>query len=90
MDKEVLRGGWNNAEGLFPLLKKQRKPDPTDNSVFESYTRANEDLNALLFLLIEQSATMNVQKHVDDAGISGVDRLPSRSIVTSTTEPPTK
>ena len=47
---------------ILPLLKKQqRNPDPADTSAFESYTRANEDLFAILFLLIEQPATTSVQ-----------------------------
>ena len=56
---------------IIPLLKKQRKPDPADTSAFETYTRANEDLYAILFLLIELPAAMNVQKHEDETGISG-------------------
>ena len=33
---------------ILPLLKKQRKPDPADTAAFDSYTRANEDLYAIL------------------------------------------
>ena len=48
---------------ILPLLKKQRKPDPA--------TRANEDLYAILFLLVELPAALSIQKHEDDTGISG-------------------
>ena len=56
---------------ILPLLKKQRKPDPADTAAFDSYTRANEDLYAFLFLLVELPAALSIQKHEDDTGISG-------------------
>ena len=56
---------------ILPLLKKQRKPDPADTAAFDSYTRANEDLYAILFLLVELPAALSIQKHEDDTGISG-------------------
>ena len=55
---------------ILPLLKKQRKPDPADTAAFDSYTRANEDLYAILFLLLELPAALSIQKHEDDTGIS--------------------
>ena len=52
-------------------LKKQRKPNPVDtSSAFQSYTRANEDLHATLFLLSEQPTPIDVRKLEDEAGIS--------------------
>ena len=56
---------------ILPLLKKQPRPDPRDTNALESYTRANEDLYAILFLLVELPAALAVQKHEDDTGISG-------------------
>ena len=57
---------------ILPLqLKKQIKPDSAGTSAFESYVRANEDLYAILFPLIERPAAMSVQKHEDDTGVSG-------------------
>ncbi|CAB1114412.1 unnamed protein product [Ectocarpus sp. CCAP 1310/34] len=59
------------TKDILPLLKKQRKPDPADTAAFDSYTRANENLYAILFLLVELPAALSIQKHEDDTGISG-------------------
>eukprot|EP00903_Cladosiphon_okamuranus_P011475 g10808.t1 len=56
---------------ILSLLKEQKKPDPADAAAFESHTKANEDLYAVLFLLVELSAALSTQKHEDDTGISG-------------------
>lgn len=56
---------------ILPLLKNKRKPDSGDTEAFESYTRSNEDLYAILFLLVELPAALSVHKHEDDTGISG-------------------
>ena len=48
MDEEILRGVRCDRKDILPLLKKQRKPDPADTAAFDSYTRANEDLYAIL------------------------------------------
>ena len=56
---------------ILPLLKKQRRPDIADTGAFASYSKANEDLYAILFLLVELPAALSVQKHEDDSGISG-------------------
>ena len=37
---------------ILPPLKKARKPDTTDIDAVKSYSRANEDLYAILFLLV--------------------------------------
>eukprot|EP00903_Cladosiphon_okamuranus_P010136 g9598.t1 len=55
---------------ILPLLKNQQRPDTGDINALESYTRANEDLYAILFLLVELPAALAVQKHEDDTGIS--------------------
>ena len=51
---------------ILPLLKNERKPDPSDTDAFETYTRSNEDLYAILFLLVELPAALSVHKHEDD------------------------
>ena len=56
---------------ILPLLKNERKPDPSDTEACEAYTRSNEDLYAILFLLVELPAALSVHKHEDDSGISG-------------------
>lgn len=56
---------------ILPLLKKERRPTSTDTDAYESYTRANEGLYALLFLTVELPAALSVQKHEDDTGING-------------------
>ena len=56
---------------ILPLLKNERKPDPSDTDAFETYTRSNEDLYAILFLLVELPAALSVHKHEDGSGISG-------------------
>ena len=60
-----------SRKDILPLLKKERKPDPMDTDAFNSYSRANEDLYAIIFLLVEEPAALSVQKHEDDTGISG-------------------
>ncbi|CAB1103791.1 unnamed protein product [Ectocarpus sp. CCAP 1310/34] len=60
MDEEILRGFRRDQEG-----------HPADTAAFDSYTRANGDLYAILFLLVEFPAALSVQKHNDDTGISG-------------------
>ncbi|CAB1113155.1 unnamed protein product [Ectocarpus sp. CCAP 1310/34] len=55
---------------IMPLLKGMRRPDPSDTT-FAAYERANEDLYAILFCLVELPAALTVHKHVDDTGLSG-------------------
>ncbi|CAB1099771.1 unnamed protein product [Ectocarpus sp. CCAP 1310/34] len=50
---------------ILPLLKKQRKPDPADTRAFDSNT-ANEDLYAILFLLVEFPAALSVGEPISD------------------------
>lgn len=56
---------------ILPLLKDQPKPATTDTAAFATYTRENEDLYAMLYLLVELQAAPSVQKHEDDTEISG-------------------
>ena len=54
---------------ILPLLKETARPTHTSN--LEEYNRANEDLYAMLFLLVELPASLCVQKHENDDEISG-------------------
>ena len=54
---------------ILPLLKETARPTHTSN--IAEYNRANEDLYAMLFLLVELPASLCVQKHVNDDEISG-------------------
>ena len=56
---------------ILPLLKNERKPDPSDTDTFESDTRSNGDLYAILLLLVEQPAALSLHKHEDNSGNSG-------------------
>ena len=55
--------------GILPLLKGQEKP--TDTAKIADYNRANEDLYAMLYLLVELPAALCVQKYEDESEISG-------------------
>ena len=55
--------------GILPLLKEAARPTHTSN--IAEYNRANEDLYAMLFLLVELPASLCVQKHENDDEISG-------------------
>ena len=52
-----------------PLLKETARPTHTSN--IAEYNRANEDLYAMLFLLVELPVSLCVQKHENDDEISG-------------------
>ena len=54
---------------ILPLLKETARPTHTSN--IAEYNRANEDLYAMLFLLVELPASLCVQKHENDDEISG-------------------
>ena len=54
---------------ILPLLKGTARPTHTSN--IAEYIRANEDLYAMLFLLVELPASLCVQKHENDDEISG-------------------
>ena len=54
---------------ILPLLKETARPTHTSN--IAEYNRANEDLYAMLFLLVELPASLCVQKHEKDDEISG-------------------
>ena len=54
---------------ILPLLKETARPTHTSN--IAEYNRANEDLYAMLFLLVELPASLYVQKHENDDEISG-------------------
>ena len=53
---------------ILPLLKGTARPTHTSN--IAEYNRANEDLYAMLFLLVELPASLRVQKHENDDEIS--------------------
>ena len=54
---------------ILPLLKETARPTHTSN--IAEYNRANEDLYAMLFLLVELPASLCVQKPENDDEISG-------------------
>ena len=54
---------------ILPLLKGEEKP--TDTAKITDYNRANEDLYAMLYLLVELPAALCVQKYEDKSEISG-------------------
>ena len=54
---------------ILPLLKGTARPTHTSN--IAEYNRANEDLYAMPFLLVELPASLCVQKHENDDEISG-------------------
>ena len=54
---------------ILPLLKETARPTHTSN--IAEYSRANEDLYAMLFLLVELPAFLCVQKHENNDEISG-------------------
>ena len=54
---------------ILPLLKGTARPTHTSN--IAEYNRANEDLYAMLFLLVELPASLCVQKRENDDEISG-------------------
>ena len=54
---------------ILPQLKETARPTHTSN--IAQYNRANEDLYAMLFLLVELPASLCVQKHENDDEISG-------------------
>ena len=73
---------------ILPLLKETARP--TDTSSIAEYNRANEDLYAMLFLLVELPASLCVQKHENDDVISGDGQAALRNSATPTTRLPTK
>ena len=54
---------------ILPRLKGEEKP--TDTAKTAGYNRANEDLYAMLYLLVELPAALCVQKYEDESEISG-------------------
>ena len=54
---------------ILPLLKETARPTHTSN--IAEYDRANEDLYAMPFFLVELPASLCVQKHENDDEISG-------------------
>ncbi|CAN0198370.1 unnamed protein product [Ascophyllum nodosum] len=54
---------------ILPLLKGEEKP--TDTAKIADCNRANEDLYAMLYLLVELPAALLVQKYEDESEISG-------------------
>ena len=54
---------------ILPLLKGEQKP--TDTAKMTDYNRADEDLYAMLYLLVELLVALCVQKYEDESEISG-------------------
>ena len=54
---------------ILPLLKGEEKP--TDTAKIADYNRANEDLYAMLYLLVELPAALCLQKYENKSEISG-------------------
>ena len=54
---------------ILPLLKGEEKP--TNSTKIADYNRANKDLYAMLYLLVELPAALCVQKYEDESEISG-------------------
>ncbi|CAB1111900.1 unnamed protein product [Ectocarpus sp. CCAP 1310/34] len=55
---------------IMPLFKGMPRPDPS-GTTFAAYKRANEDLYAILFFLVELPAALTLHKHEDDTALSG-------------------
>ena len=55
---------------ILPLLKDRSRPAEGDDD-YAAYCKSNEDLYAILYLLVELPAARSVQKHEDDSEISG-------------------
>ena len=53
---------------ILPLLKGEEKP--TDTAKIADYIRANGDIYAMLYLLVELPATLYVHKYEDESEIS--------------------
>ena len=73
---------------ILPLLQETARPTHTSNVA--EYNRANEDLYAMLFLLVELPASLCVQKHENDDEISGDGQAAFMNSATPTTRLPTK
>ena len=54
---------------ILPLLKGEE--NPTDTAKIAGYSRANRDLYAMLYLLVELLVALCVQKYEDESEISG-------------------
>ena len=54
---------------ILPLLKEEEKP--IDTAKIVDYNRANEDLYAMLYLLVDLPAALCIQKYEDESEISG-------------------
>ena len=63
---------------ILPILKETARPTHTSN--IAEYNRANEDLYAMLFLLVELPASLCVQKHENDDEISGDGQAASKEL----------
>ena len=63
---------------ILPLLKGEEKP--TDSAKIAYYNRANEDLYAMLYLLVELPAALCVQKYEDESEISGDGQAASEEL----------
>lgn len=56
---------------IFPLLRGDSRLSGADTAANIKYTRANEDLYAILYLLVDLPAALAIQKHEHDNEISG-------------------
>ena len=75
---------------IFPLLKGDPRPSGPDSMVNTKYTRANEDLYAILYLLVDLPAALSIQQHEHDNEISGDGRSAFETPVRTTTRSPTR
>ena len=68
---------------ILPLLKGEEKP--TNTAKIADYNSANEDLYAMLYLLVELPAALCVQSTRIKARSAATDKQPSRSSAATTT-----
>ena len=71
---------------FLPLRKGEEKP--TDTAKIADYNRANEDLYAMLYFLVELPAALCVQKYEHESKISGDGQADTRSSAATTTRSP--
>ena len=67
-----------HPQGILPLLKVEEKP--TDTAKIADYSRANEDLYVIMYLLVELPAALCVQKYEDESEISGDGQAASKEL----------
>ena len=71
---------------ILPLLKGEEKP--IDTAKIADYNRANGDLYAMLYLLVELPAALCVQKYENESEISGDGRAAFKDTAATTIRSP--